>query len=43
MPFISSSEAINAYFMRNIHFLASRDETNAIFIKNEFSFYYIQL
>ena len=42
MPFILPSEAKNAYF---IHFLASRDEINGIFItKNlcEFSFYYVQ-
>ena len=32
MPFISSGEAKNAYFMRNIHFLASRDEINGIFM-----------
>ena len=34
MPFISSSEAKNAYFMsgENIHFLTSLDEINGIFI-----------
>ena len=48
MPFISSSEAKNAYFMSGeetnkiLHFLASRYEINGIFMSNfEFSFYYI--
>ena len=42
MPFISSSEAKNAYFMSgewNIHFLASQDEINGIFIPKIWIFF----
>ena len=41
MPFISSSEAKNAYFMSGeVHFLASQDEINGIFISKFCIFFF---